>query len=539
MMARRDVRDRRRHGIVCTHPILRELRSLGLPELSRLLPAPGADRDAGDAARPRAHAPAGSLLMIGPGGSPPPAGAKCSALPEEVVLQIFSLAADPESPRSVFQLSGVCRLWRDYAINYPPLWANIRIGTGYSLGNIGLTLGLPAQVQERMRHRSLYMLQLQLERSRHCLLNIRVRCLLWSDHVQALASTLAIHQSRWRNLSLESESKFDLNAFFGSCRGPTNQLESLSVSAGSFIEPKPFSGTLLAQGLFPCPALQTVTFTHCLPFFARDEVAWDFGRASMSRPFPNVTRLEVTSPPIEAQGDHWRRLLSALPHLEEFHLSVSDILPRLHTPGFMTFPSVRSFSLDASPRALQMLQIFSFPRLKALALNIPLLQLHRSSRRGRRSMYGFLETNRTPHLIIKWPQNICAGDETNTIRAFEEICGAVFSSSGVEHLTVELQGTRGPWVQLLRYMDGLTADIAGSLGAPDLRRLEIVFKSPHPWADTPWVPVDDLARVSEEFRAWETVLQGEGPEELFALWVAVEEPSRRFTEVSLAKWMMA
>ncbi|KAF7346649.1 ABC protein [Mycena sanguinolenta] len=148
-------------------------------------------------------------------------------VPPELVCKIFDLLTAPSRhrlPRAPWRLGWISRTWRQYAVEYPPLWSYLTV-PGYHLGENSITACLPA-------------LKSQLCRSGSALLDI-----FWMiDNCRPDSRVLDLvlpYSSSWRSLSLTISYDDAVNDWLEPVRGKLDHLEKLDVSRGLYRQPIP------------------------------------------------------------------------------------------------------------------------------------------------------------------------------------------------------------------------------------------------------------------------------------------------------------
>ncbi|KZV98852.1 hypothetical protein EXIGLDRAFT_273705 [Exidia glandulosa HHB12029] len=521
--------DRRRFGVVCTPHMMREL-AAGFPALASIGWPKQQPVPALDVAR--------STNMHGDQNLSPHPAPVDELLPEEIVLQIFELAVHTQPSGTVFRVAGVCRRWRAYALNYPRLWAVLKVGSDSPILQFA-QFGLELAAERALNAYTSTTIRLQLDRSRHWPLDVDIEASAHSSSLMATAAlALATAQSRWRTLVLRIRRREDIDKFFGACQGPSLMLEKLLIIGQGSEAPLVFSGKALAAALLPAKSLRHLECIDCVPRFSRGDT-WVDAEGNTRALFSGVTSLHITRPPAGLPAQRWQRLLRTFPRLRDFQLleTPAHFLPERPAP--FSHPHIRAFTLDTSAAGLNTLTLFSFPKLEHMTLSFPLLDV-RNAPRVRGALYKFLERTPTPHFTFQWPEDRDAiwSFQYDSATAFEEFCGMAFSATGLQHLTIELRGHHGPWQQLLKYLDELTPELARSLGAPELQKLELSFRRPESSSVEAWDPIDELVRVAADYPMWEIVLYGPDKQP-FALWAVLEDPSKPVVEFSLSKWLIS
>ncbi|KAJ7178143.1 hypothetical protein C8R46DRAFT_1075958 [Mycena filopes] len=194
------------------------------------------------------------------------------SLPTEVVSEIFVhfLPVYPETPPMIGRyspnvLGQICREWRETALSTPALWRAISV---------------PLQQETRLAQK-LRLLETSLDRSKSCLLSIKIDCGETQGNLAPFMRALVVHCARWEHLqvyarghplpSVEAPMPFLRAIFTTEGRGLSQPALDVAPSAGFHEAPQLRDLTLVfwdARCISRYPWSQLTTFSaHVIPLY--------------------------------------------------------------------------------------------------------------------------------------------------------------------------------------------------------------------------------------------------------------------------------
>lgn len=238
-------------------------------------------------------------------------------LPPEIMADIFIHAlptpdaAVPHPLCAPLIFTQVCLWWRDIALSTPRLWSSIRL-----------------DLTPRSLRRSVGLVKMYMDRSKHCPLYLNFQCRSGSLDCKPMLDIVIPHSARWQNINFRLPMM--AHAALAPVRESLSSLQSIELACVTQNETE-----IDALGLYElAPELKEVVLTY------------PFSQSFLALPWTQLTRWQSAKPSVEQCTDVIRRA----PYLRECvfkHVDLRDFSGAMKAPQPHFYLASLDLTVDA------------------------------------------------------------------------------------------------------------------------------------------------------------------------------------------------